>query len=278
MRHAVCNELFGKLDFEESCLMTARYGFQGVEIAPFTLFDGSKNVDIKKIHKIKQILDQAGLKFVGFHWLFLSPKGLHITSPDLAIRKKSWDHLKRLVDITGEWGGGVLVLGSPKQRNAIGISLKEALEYLKEDLSKIAPYAAERNSTILIEALPKKHTNIINTLEESKQLIRSINKVGINGMFDFHNCADENIPWSELIENNFDIIQHIHLNGANGSYPSTKNINFIPAFQKLADKKYNGWISLEIFHKSDNPELILSKTRNFLIEMERKTKLVKEVK
>ena len=278
MRYAICNELFGELDFKESCLMTARYGFQGVEIAPFTLFYDPKNVDIKKIHKIKQILDQAGLKFVGFHWLFLSPKGLHITTPDLTIRKRSWDHLQRLVDIAGELGGGVLVLGSPKQRNVIGIPPKEALKYLKRGLSKIAQYAVKRNSTILIEALPKKYTNIINTLEESKQLIQSVNKVGINGMFDFHNCADENIPWPELIENNYDIIQHVHLNGVNRCYPSTKNINFIPAFQKLADKKYNGWISLEIFHKPDNPELILLKTRNFLIEMERKIKLVKEVK
>ena len=144
MKYAICNELFGKLDFKESCLLTARYGFQGVEIAPFTLFDDPKNVNIKKIHKIKQILDQAGLKFVGFHWLFLNPKGLHITTPDLAIRKRSWYHLQRLVDIAGELGGGVLVLGSPKQRNAIGIPPKEALKYLKRGLSKIAQYAAKR--------------------------------------------------------------------------------------------------------------------------------------
>jgi len=272
MRYAICNELFGKLDFKESCLMIVKYGFQGVEIAPFTLFNDLKNVDNKKIRKIKQILKKTGLDFVGFHWLFLSPKGLHITTPDLNIREKSWDHLKRLIDITGELGGGVLVLGSPKQRNAIGISPKEALKYLKEGLSKIAQYAVERNSTILIETLPKKHSNIINTLEESKQLIRSIDKVSINGMFDFHNCADENIPWSELIENNFDIIQHIHLNGVNGSYPSTKNTNFIPAFMKLAQKNYKGWISLEIFHKPKDPDFVLSETRNFLIEMEHKIK------
>ena len=131
---------------------------------------------------------------------------------------------------------------------------------------------------ILIEALPKEYTNIINTLEEAKQFIRSIDKVGINGIFDFHNCANENIPWTRLIENNIDIIQHVHLNGVNGSYPSTKNINFIPAFLKLAQKNYRGWISLEIFHKTDNPELILFKTRNFLIEVERKMKLFKEIK
>ena len=144
MKYAICNELFGKLDFKESCLLTARYGFQGVEIAPFTLFDDPKNVDSKKIRKIKQVLKKSGLDFVGFHWLFLSPKGLHITTPDLTIREKSWDHLRRLIDITGELGGGVLVLGSPKQRNAIGISPEEALGYLKEGLSKIAQYAAKR--------------------------------------------------------------------------------------------------------------------------------------
>jgi len=100
VRYAICNELFGKLDFKEFCLMTVRYGFQGIEIVPFALFDNPKKVDSKKICKIKRVLKKTGLDFVGFHWLFLSPKGLHITTPDLTIRKRSRDHLQRLVDIT----------------------------------------------------------------------------------------------------------------------------------------------------------------------------------
>ena len=39
------------------------------------------------------------------------------TTPEETIRRRSWDHLKRLVELAAQLGGGVLVLGSPKQRN-----------------------------------------------------------------------------------------------------------------------------------------------------------------
>ena len=269
MKYSICNWLFKEMDFEKCCLVTARHGFQGIEIAPFTLFDNPKNIGEKKILEIKKVLEETGLEFVGFHAIFFGPGNFHITSSDQAVRGRSWDRLRRLVDIVGKMGGGTLVLGSPKQRRAIGIPSEEAMGYIEEGLLKIAPYATERRATILVEALPSKDTNVINTLEESRELIRSINKPSIRGMFDFHNCTDETRTWPELIEDYFDIIQHVHLNEVNGSYPGTGNSDFAPAFMKLAEKGYAGWISLEIFHQPDDPDSVLSKTMQFLVDMEK---------
>jgi sugar phosphate isomerase/epimerase len=268
MKYSICNWLFKEMDFEQCCLVTANRGFQGMEIAPFTLFDDPKKIRGKKILEIKKALEQTGLTFVGFHAIFFGPGNFHITSSDRAVRGRSWDRLRGLVDIVGRLGGGSLVFGSPKQRRAIGIPPEEAIGYLKEGLSKIAPYAAERGATILVEALSSKDTNVINTLDESRELIRSINNPGIGGMFDFHNCTDETRTWPELIEDYFDIIQHVHLNEVNGSYPGTGSSDFAPAFMKLAGKKYKGWISLEIFHQPENPDSVLSKTMQFLVDME----------
>lgn len=271
MKYSICNWLFSELDFEKSCVKIAEHGFRGVEIAPFTFFDDPQNIGEKKILELKNSLRQTGLTFVGFHAILFGPGNLHITSPDPAVRGRSWDHLRRLVDIVGKLGGGILVLGSPKQRRAIGIPPEKAIGYIREGLSKIAPFAAERRATILVEALPTKDTNVINTLEESRKLIQSINEPGISGMFDFHNCADETLSWPELIEHYFDIIQHVHLNEVNGSYPGTGNSDFVPAFMKLVEKKYRGWISLEIFHKPKDPDFVLSKTMQFIVDVEKRT-------
>lgn len=270
MKYSICNWLFKEMNFEKSCLVAAKHGFQGMEIAPFTLFDDPKNVGEGKILEIKKAIEEAGLVFVGFHAIFFGPGDFHISSQDSAIRQRSWDRLKRLVDIVGKLGGGVLVLGSPQQRRAIGIPAEKAVGFIKEGLSKIAPFAEECSAKILVEALPSKDTNVINTLKESRELIRNINKPSIGGMFDFHNCADETLTWSELIEDYFDIIQHVHLNEVNGSYPGTGSSDFAPAFMKLAEKKYMGWISLEIFHQPDDPDFALSKTMQFILDMEKR--------
>ena len=120
----------------------------------------------------------------------------------------------------------------------------------------------------MIEALPSAHTNIINTLEEARRLIRSVNHPGLNGMFDFHNCVDESLSWSELIETYIDIIQHVHLNERNGSYPGTGQSDFLPAFKTLVENEYSGWVSLEIFHTDVDASVVLAQTRKFLQMME----------
>ncbi|GAK56517.1 xylose isomerase domain protein TIM barrel [Candidatus Vecturithrix granuli] len=268
MKYAVCNELFDKLTFENACQKIAQHGFEGVEIAPFTLFDDPKTVSQEHIREIARILQATGLQFAGFHWLFLRPEGLHLTSADSGIRARSWEHLRRLIDIAGELGGGDLVLGSPKQRNVEGISIEQGKTYLQEGLASLATYTEERHSTILIEALPAKYTNIINTLEEVKTLVNAVDKVGVSGMFDFHNNASEPLSWEELLAAYYDVIQHIHLNEINGSYPGTGTSDFLPAFQTLIQKGYSGWMSLEIFHMPENPEIVLSHTRQFLNTME----------
>ena len=68
----------------------------------------------------------------------------------------------------------------------------------------------------------------------------------------------------ELIEDHFSIFRHVHLNEVNGSYPGTGNSDFLPAFKKLAEKRYSGWISLEIFHVPEDPALVLAETKRFL--------------
>jgi sugar phosphate isomerase/epimerase len=264
MKYAICNELFGEMTFEATCQMIAKYGFQGIEIAPFTVFRDPKQVRSTTIREIRNALRQTGVQFAGFHWLFLSPEGLHITSPDSIIRERSWDHLRRLIDIAGELGGGGLILGSPKQRHVTGISHEQGIKYLRQGLAKIAVHAEERNSRVLIEALPAEHTNIINTLEEARRLIRDIDQAGVDGMFDFHNCADESLSWPELIETYFDIIRHVHLNENNGSYPGTGTSDFLTAFRMLRKKGYTGWVSLEIFDTDVDADIVLDQTRTFL--------------
>ena len=268
LKCAVCNEMFGTIGFEDSCAMLARYGFQGIEIAPFTIAADPMEIDAATISHLKSTISDNGLEFAGLHWLLAAPAGLHITTADDNLRSKSWDFMRRLVDLCGELGGGVLVLGSPAQRSTASLPAEDALEHLADGLTRLAVFAEQRNSAILIEALASSDTNIINTIADANALIQRIAKPGVGGMFDFHNCGDETLHWDELIEKYFDIIEHIHLNDTNGSYPGTGESDFLPAFQKILARGYSRWISLEIFHIPENPAAVLAATIRFIESME----------
>jgi D-psicose/D-tagatose/L-ribulose 3-epimerase len=267
-KYAICNELFGDMDFADSCALLKRYGYHGVEIAPFTLFEDPGSFTSRQVGEIRRVIDDHDLEFTGLHWLFLKPEGLHITTPDETIRRRSWDHLKRLVDLAGQLGGGVLVLGSPKQRNSKGISREQAAANLEEGLRSLAEFTAQMNCTILLESLSPDQTDVINTMAEAEESIGRIGHPAIQGIFDFHNCADDSGSWEQLIEKHFPVIRHVHLNEVNGSWPGTGSSDFLPAFEKLAEKGYGGWISLEIFHLPEDPATVLRETGEFLNRME----------
>ena len=66
-------------------------------------------------------------------------------------------HIEELIDLCADLGaGGVMVFGSPKQRATTGGSVRRgnAVRNFADGLAEIAPHAAERGVTILVEALP----------------------------------------------------------------------------------------------------------------------------
>ena len=268
MKYAVCNELFGELSFEESCALAVKFGFSGIELAPFTLTANPQEFGSEKRSELKKTLADHGLEFVGLHWLLAAPQGLHLTNSDTEIRNKSWDFMKYLIDFCAEMGGGVMVIGSPKQRNAVGISVSDALSFLKQGLIQLAPFAAGANTQILLESLSARKTNVVTSMQEAADIIHEIDHPGISGIFDFHNCINETLSWPELIGNFEAIIQHVHLNEIDGGYPGSGNSDFVPAFEALKEINYSGWISLEVFNQTESPETILRETKRVIKTIE----------
>jgi sugar phosphate isomerase/epimerase len=277
MRLAICNELFGRVPLDEVADVSKRHGFGGIEFAPFTIFgDFGQSAIRRGIGEAKRVLDAAGMRFAGFHWLLAKPDGLHITTPDGVLRKKSWDHLRRLIDAAAELGGGNLILGSPRQRGtAPGQTRREAISLLTEELVAIAPFAAERRSPILLEALSSDQTDTVNLLSEVEAIVRQVGNPGVDGMFDFHNCADESSSHAALIDRYIGMIRHVHLNDPHGNLPLPGDWTYLPAFAKLRALGYDGWVSLEIFSVPEDPAEALRQTAAYVEDIEERIECFK---
>ena len=180
MKYAICNELFGALPLREAADIACRHGFHGIELAPFTVFgDFSAGAMTRGIAEARRVFSDSGLAFAGLHWLLAKPDGLHITTSDAALRRRSWDHLRRLADAAAELGGGNLILGSPKQRDARpGQTRQQAISILADELATISPYCAERSSALLLEALDSGQTDVVNRLDEVAAIVRRIAQSG----------------------------------------------------------------------------------------------------
>src|SRR5579862_2863180 len=148
-RHAICNEAFESWPFPEACRAIRKAGYSGIEIAPFTLAEDPTDIITEQRRRYRDTIQSEGLIFVGLHWLMVSPKGLHVTGPDAALRRRSWDHILNLVDLCADLGDrGIMVFGSPKQRSTSGgLTRAEATRHFVDGLAFIAPHACQRNVT-----------------------------------------------------------------------------------------------------------------------------------
>ncbi len=266
MRHAICNEIFQSWSFADAAKFVRTTGYKGLEIAPFTLAESPRDISPPQRAEYRDILNSENLSFVGLHWLMVSPKGLHVTTPDQALRERSWQHIRDLIDLCADLGpDGVMVFGSPAQRSTVdGSTVAEATARYIDGLSSVAAQAEQRGVTILVEALPIGQANVVNTLAEAAAIVRQIGSPAIQTMFDTHNAVDEVEPHAVLIEKYFDVILHVHVNEMDGKHPSMGDYDFKPVLATLERLGYKGWISLEAFDFSFGAETIARESIDYL--------------
>jgi sugar phosphate isomerase/epimerase len=265
-RHAICNDAFDKWPFAEACKAIRKAGYEGIEIAPFTLAEDPACIPGTRRREYRDAIASEGLRFVGLHWLMVSPKGLHVTTPDRALRERSWGHIRNLIDLCADLGpDGVMVFGSPAQRASTGGSTPaEATRRYVEGLATVAPQALERGVTVLAEALPRGQCDVVLTLEEAAGIVREIGSPAIQTMFDTHNAIDEVEPHATLVEKYFDVIRHVHVNEMAGGHPGTSTYDFRPVLDSLRRLGYRGWVSLEAFDFKPGAEKIANDSLRYL--------------
>ncbi len=265
-QHATCNEGFKDWDFAQAAKTIRKIGYTGIELAPFTLAQDATTLSQEQRREYRRIMESEGLRFVGLHWLLVGPEGIHVTTPDPAVRERSWRYVHGLIDLCADLGpNGVMVFGSPKQRSSTGgISPAEAKKHFIEGLAGLAEHAAERGVTILVEALSADQTDVVTSLEEAVEVVHAIGSHAIRTMFDTHNAVNETEPHDVLVDRYFELIRHIHVNEMDGRHPGTGNYDFKPLLRVLKRRNYQGWVSLEAFDFTPGPDKVVEASLRYL--------------
>ena len=264
MKLATCNEPWREVPIEEVFWMAADLGFEGVEIAPFTLASHVDEVSASRRKELVKLAAEAGVAIVGLHWLFVSPEGLHITTPDAGVRRKTIEYLKSLVDFCGDLGGQVMVSGSPQQRNIEPPNtFAEGWKRAREVFASVAPECAQRGVTICLEALAPRETNFIQTLAEAAKLADEVGHPNIAVMLDCKAMASMPDGIEGTIRKFGGRARHFHANESSGKGVGMplgegggRNLDFKSILRVLKESGYQGWVSLEPFDYHPDPTTV----------------------
>jgi len=258
MRIALCNEVLAGMKLERQCEYASRLGYDGLEIAPFTLDDAPEKISSAEAAKIRATVEASGLVVTGLHWLLVKPEGLSLTDPDAAVRDRTLEVMIRLTGLCAELGGAVLVHGSPKQRQiAPGETQPIALARLRDGLAQVALAAGRAGVVYCIEPLSRKETALVNTVAEAAELVRSIDHPNLRTMID---CSAAGLAETSSVPELIDrwlptgLIAHLQVNDPNRRGPGQGEMKFAPILAALKRHNYAGTIAVEPFDYSpDGP-------------------------
>lgn len=253
-RYAICNETFEGWDHDRICHQVAELGYQGLELAPFTLAARITDISAAQRRQLRSQAEACGLQIIGLHWLLAKTEGLHLTSPDAAVRQRTAEYLVELARCCRDLGGEVLVHGSPAQRRLPpGASRAQATEYALDTFRRAQEGIAAAGVKLCLEPLSPPEADFINTCAEANALLARLDHPNFLLHLDVKAMHTDEAPVPELIRRHGAKAGHFHANDANRRGPGFGATDFVPIFQALHDCGYRGWVSVEVFDYSPDP-------------------------
>lgn len=262
MKLSICNEVFEGWSLAKTFRYVKQLGYDGIEIAPFTIASSVEKISKEKRDEIRKEAKKNELEIVGTHWILVTTdKNLNLFNNTGETNKETIDYLKEVVKFTSEIGGKIVVFGSPKQRNIPSREISEkAWNSAVLAFKEIGDLAKEEGVTVCVEPLSRDQTNFINNVHDANRFIGEVNHENIKLILDVRSMCDEKRPFDDVIAEGRENLRHFHSNDCNGYIPGSGSANYKQIVQGLLKIKYSGYLSVEVFDFKPDPETIATKS------------------
>ena len=265
MKFAICNETFQDWPFDKAFAFARQCGYTGIEFAPFTINKNAYAISADRRREIRRQAEDAGLTVVGLHWLLAFTEGYYLTSPEADVRRRTSEYLGELARLCRDLGGKVLVLGSPKQRNLLpGVTHDQAMEYAADVLRGVVPTLEECGVVLAAEPLGPEEGDFLRTAELGVRLIQMVDSPHCRLHLDVKAMSTEQRPIAEIIRQSAPWLVHFHANDPNLRGPGMGHVKFEPIAAALRETNYTGWVSVEVFDYTPDPDTIARESREYL--------------
>lgn len=265
MNFAICNEIFKGWKLEDAMAFAAKAGYDAIEIAPFTIDKYVTDITHEQRRNIREAAKTTGIAISGIHWVLVEAEGMFLVHSDPEVRKKSSKYFCELVEFCADIGGHIIVVGSPKQRNIPeGATKEQALEWARETITPSVMRAMVKGLTICLEPLSPTETNFINTAEEAVRFIRSVRAPSLRIILDVKAMSSESKSIPQIIQDSWPSFAYFHANDKNLKGPGFGDVDFKPIAAALKEVGYEGYVSVEVFNFDEGPEVIATKSIEYL--------------
>lgn len=254
MQITLCNEVLQPMTLSEQCAFASAVGYDGLEIAPFTLAEDPSRLTADEVAGMRRTVEGHGLSIPSVHYFTMAPKGINLTSLDPEVRDFTRQALLRLVDVAAGLGAGVIVQGSPPQRR-LGNEPERQRAVAMEHFAAAGERAGRHGIAYCLEAITSRECNFLNTIAQAEAMIAEIGEPALKLMIDVsHASQEESEPLPALGARlaGEGRLTHVQLNAINRRGPGESDDPaardaIAPFLQALLQAGYEGSLAMEPF-------------------------------
>lgn len=265
MKFGICNEIFQNWKLEDAMAFAKKAGYDGIEIAPFTIAKYVTDISAADRTRIRESAQRTGIEISGIHWVLVQAEGMYLNHIDAEVRGRTAKYFVELVNFCADIGGKIIVVGSPKQRNVMdGVTPQQAWDWATETFRNSVKRAEDGGITICFEPLAPSETNFVNTAADGIRFARQFNSRAMKIILDVKAMSSESKPVPQIIRESKGEFAYFHANDVNLKGPGFGDVDFTPIASALRDVGYDQWVSVEVFKFEEGPEVIATKSIEYL--------------
>jgi sugar phosphate isomerase/epimerase len=169
---------------------------------------------------------------------------LTLTSPDAEVRRQGRDFINGIIDFAGRFGAPA-ILGSMQGRWGGGVDRTTALNFMRPALEEFGERAKKAGTTFLLEPLNRYEGNVVNTLGDAAELIRSLSTRNVSILADLFHMNIEEQDLCAALRGAAGLIAHVQLADSNRRPAGHGHTDFHAIAATLASIGYKGYLSAE---------------------------------
>ncbi len=253
--------LFGPVLFggrlEEGLMALSSAGFGHVELS-------LRNADDVPFTELEELLDKYHLKVSA---LATGQGCIHdqlcLVATDLGLHQATLKRLEAIIELGSKLNAAV-ILGGVRGKLTGNLEEQAAQRAMfSESMLHCSRYAEKFGVPLLLEAINRYETNLINTAAEAVAFITEIGVTNIKVLLDTFHMNIEEVDIPTTLRMTGDRLGYLHIVDSNRQAPGQGHVDFKTILSALAGSGYQGFVSAEILPLPDDASAVL-RTANFL--------------
>ncbi|MDD5017915.1 MAG: sugar phosphate isomerase/epimerase [Eubacteriales bacterium] len=225
-------------DFLAGIKRAAGIGFDGVELQ----FKMPADIDYEKVKEV--CADNHVYVTALATGSIYTKDGLSLIDGNAGIVEEAIRRLKMYTDAACRLDSSVII-GCVRGNIPDGNQHRAYEKRLADSLRVVLEYAAEKNVTVLMEAINHYENNYLNTAKSCVDFIADYKLYDLRILMDtYHmNMEEKSVPGA--IETAGELLGYVHLADSTRLVPGTAHTDFPTVFEALHKTGYRGWLSFE---------------------------------